>query len=198
MVKRFGAKAVCAVGIGLAGVGIAGTALVGVDTPIWIVAALFFVQGAGMANVMPATTESIMSALPREKAGVGSAVSNTVRQVASALGVAVLGSVLSAVYRSDVADAIASLPAPARAAAGESLSGAYAVGAGLGPNGPAVVNAANDAYVGAMHWAAGVGVLIAALGVAVVLAWLPGRPSRPVEAVEPQVSTGEPELAPVS
>ena len=52
-----------------------------------------------MANVMPPATESIMSSLPREKAGVGSAVSNTVRQVGGALGVAVLGSVLSAVYR---------------------------------------------------------------------------------------------------
>ena len=55
-----------------------------------------------MANVMPPATESIMSALPREKAGVGSAVSNTVRQVAGALGVAVLGSVLAGVYRGEI------------------------------------------------------------------------------------------------
>ncbi len=64
-----------------------------------------------MANIMPPATESIMSALPREKAGVGSAVSNTIRQVGGALGVAVLGSVLSAVYRSDIGDALTGLPA---------------------------------------------------------------------------------------
>ena len=69
-----------------------------------------------MANVIPPSTESIMSSLPREKAGVGSAVSNTIRQVGGALGVAVLGAVLAAVYRSEIGDALAALPAPARVA----------------------------------------------------------------------------------
>ena len=86
-----------------------------------------------MANVMPPATESIMSSLPREKAGVGSAVSNTVRQVGGALGVAVLGSVLAAVYRERVAAAAAGLPAPAREAALESISGAYGVAEQAGP-----------------------------------------------------------------
>ena len=68
----------------------------------------FFVQGAGMANVMPPATESIMSALPREKAGVGSAVSNTVRQVGRRAGRrgARLGRSPS-VYRDQIADAAA-------------------------------------------------------------------------------------------
>ncbi len=83
-------------GSALVTVGLAGFALVGATTPIWVLIVLTFVQGAGMANVIPPATESIMSSLPREKAGVGSAVSNTVRQVGGALGVAVLGSVLSA------------------------------------------------------------------------------------------------------
>ena len=66
----------------------------------------------------------IMAALPREKAGVGSAMSNTVRQVGGALGVAVLGSVLSSVYRGEIAPA---LTGPARprpgTSAGESIMG---------------------------------------------------------------------------
>ena len=65
------------------------------DTPILVHRVIFFVQGVAMANIMPPATTAIMEALPREKAGVGSAMSNTVRQVAGALGVAVLGSVLS-------------------------------------------------------------------------------------------------------
>src|SRR5690349_19083213 len=97
MVRRYGAKAVCAVGLAVTSVALAAFVGVGAGTPIWVVAVLAFAQGAGMANVMPPATESIMSTLPREKAGVGSAVSNTVRQVGGALGVAVLGSVLSAV-----------------------------------------------------------------------------------------------------
>ena len=100
MVRRYGPKAVCSVGLGLVIVGLGGLVFLGAGTPIWVAGALFFVQGVGMANVMPPATESIMSSLPREKAGVGSAVGNTVRQVGGALGVAILGSVLSSVYLS--------------------------------------------------------------------------------------------------
>jgi predicted MFS family arabinose efflux permease len=64
------------------------------STPIVIIEIIFFVQGAAMANIMPPATTAIMEALPREKAGVGSAMSNTVRQISGALGVAVLGSLL--------------------------------------------------------------------------------------------------------
>ena len=102
MVRRYGGKAVATVGLALTVVSLAAFVFIGASTPIWVVLLAFLIQGAGMANIMPPATESIMSALPREKAGVGSAVSNTIRQVAGALGVAVLGSVLSAVYRSDI------------------------------------------------------------------------------------------------
>ncbi len=175
MVRRFGPKAVCAVGLGLVTVGLAGFAFVGASTPIWVLIVLTFIQGAGMANVVPPATESIMSSLPREKAGVGSAVSNTVRQVGGALGVAVLGSVLAAVYRGEIGAAIASLPEPARAAAAESISGAYGVAADAGPAGPGLIDAANEAFVTAMHWAAAGSALVAFVSIFVVLAWLPKR-----------------------
>jgi len=119
-------------------------------------------------------------------------VSNTVRQVAGALGVAVLGSVLSAVYRDHVATSLADLPAPARAAAEESISGAYAAAAQLGPAAPRLIAAANDAFVSAMHWAAAVSALVAALGVVIVLRWMPGRP---VPAPADARPAAEPELA---
>jgi MFS transporter, DHA2 family, multidrug resistance protein len=116
-----------------------------------------------------------MSSLPREKAGVGSAVSNTIRQVGGALGVAILGSLLAAVYRGQIGDAVAGLPEPARAAASESISGAYGVAAQAGPAGPALVDAANGAFVTAMHWAAGGSALVAFVSIFVALAWLPKR-----------------------
>jgi len=185
-VTRYGAKAVCTVGLLLAAIAIGGFLFVGTDTPIWIVAALFFVQGAGMANIMPPATESIMSTLPRENAGVGSAVANTVRQVSAALGVAVLGALLAGVYRENMPGA----PEPAR----ESISGAYAL---ADRTGAALVPAANDAFVTAMHAASAGGALVALVGAAVVLAWLPGRRSAPPGgATRPAVD--EPELAGVS
>lgn len=118
MVRRFGAKAVCTTGLMLVTVALASYQFVGTHTSLWILGAIFFVQGAGMANVMPPATESVMSALPREKAGAGSAVNNVARQVAVAMGVAVLGSVVASVYRGDLRDRLAALPAGAREAAG--------------------------------------------------------------------------------
>jgi EmrB/QacA subfamily drug resistance transporter len=204
-VKRLGAKAVSAGGMALNVVAISGFVLVGADTPIWVLATLFLIQGAGMANVVPPTTESIMSTLPREKAGVGSAVSNTVRQVAAALGIAVLGSVLAGVYRGEVGPATAALPEPARDAARESISGAYGVADQAGPAGGAVISAANDAFVTAMHASAAVGAVVALLGVLVAARWLPGRraagapePPAAAQAAESGAAesgaSGEPEL----
>ncbi|MDG4814130.1 MFS transporter [Micromonospora sp. WMMD956] len=192
MVRRYGGRAVAAVGLALTSVALAAFAFIDAGTPIWVVLVVFLLQGIGMANIMPPATESIMSALPREKAGVGSAVSNTVRQVAGALGVAVLGSVLSAVYRDDVAPALRGLPAGAHEAASESISGAYAAAGQLGPGGPTLVTAANDAFVSAMHWAAALSAVVAVLGFVVVLRWMPGRA---LDRAAGAPAASEPELA---
>ncbi len=190
MVRRFGPKAVCATGLSLVTVGLAGFAFVGASTPLWVLIVLTFVQGAGMANVVPPATESIMSSLPREKAGVGSAVSNTVRQVGGALGIAILGSVLAAVYRSEIGDSVATLSGSDRAAATESISGAYGVAARVGPSGNALVAAANDAFVAAMHWAAAGSALVAFASIFVALAWLPRRANPHYEAPPPSATGG--------
>lgn len=195
MVRRYGAKAVSAAGLALTVVGLGTFAFVTADTSMWIVGTAFFIHGVGMANIMPPATELIMSALPREKAGVASAVSNTVRQVAGALGVAVLGSVLAAVYRGRIEPATQALPGPAREAANESISGAYAAAEGLGRAGQSVLTVANDAFVTAMHQAAVLSAIVAALGILVVLRWVPGRAV--AAQVEPQ-QVAAPELAPAS
>jgi EmrB/QacA subfamily drug resistance transporter len=187
MVRRYGPKAVCATGLGLVTLGLTGFALVGATSPIWVLIVLTFIQGAGMANVMPPVTESIMASLPREKAGVGSAISNTVRQVGGALGVAVLGSVLSAVYRDQIGGSLTGLPSGARATAEESISGAYGVAAHAGPAGGQVIASANDAFITAMHWASGGAALVGLVSMAVVLAWLPRRSAVQPAPVPPAV-----------
>ncbi|MFI7601688.1 MFS transporter [Actinoplanes sp. NPDC049681] len=180
MVKRFGPKAVSTVGLLLVAVSLAGWLVIDATTPIWVVGALFFVMGVGMANVMPPATESIMAALPREKAGVGSAVSNTIRQVGGALGVAALGAVLSSAYRDDMAGPTAALPAAARDVASESISGAYGVAAQAGPAAPGLIQSANDAFISAMHYASIGSTVFALLGALVAVIWLPGK--RPAQA----------------
>lgn len=188
MVKRFGPKAVSTTGLLLVAIGLAAWMFIQADTPIWIVGGLFFLMGVGMANVMPPATESIMSVLPREKAGVGSAVSNTIRQVGGALGVAALGAVISSVYRSHMESATSGLPAAARDAANESISGAYGVAEHAGQAAPALIQHANDAFLTAMHGAAVGSAIFAILGAVVAVVWLPGK--RPASAPAPTNAEG--------
>ena len=196
MVRRFGPKLVCAVGLAVVTLTLAAYLFVTETTPVWVLLVLAFGQGVGMANVMPPATESVMSSLPREKAGVGSAVSNTIRQIGGALGVAVLGSLLAAVYRDEISGAVEALPAGARDAAAESISGAYGVAAQLGPAAGPLMEAANASFVSAMHWAAGGSAVIAVIGIGVVLAWLP-RQSAPHTPPAPPAPEAR-ELAEVS
>src|SRR5262245_4577937 len=175
LVRRYGPRAVSATGLAMVAVAQAGFILLGTDTPIWVLGAAFFVQGVGMANVIPPATESIMASLPREKAGVGSAIGNTVRQVAGALGIAVLGSVVSSVYRGTLDGALPVRPAAQRGPAGESISSTYGAAQGLAAHGnPAaagrLIDGAQQAFVTAMHWAAVGSVLVALLGAALALA----------------------------
>jgi hypothetical protein len=132
-----------------------------------------------------------MSTLPREKAGVGSAVGNTIRQVGGALGVAILGSVLSGVYRDRIASSTAGLPGPARDLATSSVSGTYTVAGGLGAQGRSLIAAGNDAFVAAMHWAAAGSVLVGLVGTVVVLGWLPRRSAAHAPAPTPTESLAE-------
>jgi len=177
LVKRYGPKVVSTGGMILVTLALAGFLLVDAATSIWALGALFFVQGVGMANVMPPATESIMSTLPRERAGVGSAVSNTIRQVGGALGVALLGSVVASVYRDAMAAPTAGLPGPAKDMATESIAGTYAVAGQLGPSGPALIQAANDAFVHGMHWAAFGSTIVALVGTIAVAIWVPRKSS---------------------
>lgn len=181
LVRRYGPKAVSTVGMALVTLSLGGFLLVDAATPVWALGALFFVQGTGMANVIPPATESIIATLPRERAGVGSAVGNTMRQVGGALGVAVLGSVVSSIYRERMVAPTAALPEHARELAEESIAGSYAVADQLGAGGGALVSAANDAFVAGMHWAAAGSAVAAALGAIAVFIWLPRR-STPVAA----------------
>ncbi|MDF9812804.1 MFS transporter [Streptomyces sp. SPB162] len=179
VVDRFGPRAVCAMGLALTAVAFLGFLLLDQDSPIWILEVLFFLMGTAMAHVMPPATVMIMSSLPREKAGSGSAVNNTFRQVGGALGVAILGSLLSTTYRNGIDDHLTGLPAPARHAAGESIQATYGVAEGMGPAGKALLQPANDAFIHAMHITAIGSASVAAIGAVVVLAFLPRKDAVP-------------------
>ncbi|MFE4609847.1 DHA2 family efflux MFS transporter permease subunit [Streptomyces niveus] len=192
VVERFGARAVCTGGMLLVAVGLAAFALFDATTPVWVLCVVFFVQGAGMAHIMPPVTVTVMQSLPREKAGSGSAVNNTFRQVGGALGVAVLGSLLSSTYRGEIEGHLGAVPAAARDTAAESIEATMAVAEKLGPAGAPLMSSASDAFLTAMHVTALGSAGVALIGTAVVALFMPGRtaPEEPA-GKQPAEAPGE-------
>ena len=132
-----------------------------------------FGLGAGIA--MPAATELIMATLPPARAGVGSAVNDTVREVGGALGVAVIGSIAASAYAADLDGQLGVIPPGLRAAARDNVGAALEISQHLGVDGTGLADAARGAFVDSMAGSLWVGVAFAV--VATVLAWttLPRR-----------------------
>jgi EmrB/QacA subfamily drug resistance transporter len=196
LVSRFGARAIGVAGLLANAVAIGGWAFLGEHSPVWIIAVLFFVQGAGLGVAVPAATSTTMEALPREKAGSGSALTNTARQVAVALSVAVLGSILEQFYRSSLNPTLAGLPASARNVAGSSITATQAVAQQLGAAGRFLLDPANAAFVDAMRVTTAVAAAIAVVGGIALLRWMPGKPRPTIEElVAVEVEAAERELA---
>jgi len=172
------------------------------DSSILYVFLLLMLTGTGMANIVAPSTESVMSTLPREVAGVGSAVNNTTRQVSGALGIAVFGSLIQIVYASRIGDALNVLPPGVRGEASHSLGDTYVTTSRLARADPEAAKAAlqklgcgagqlcqaGDAFLSGVHIVAFVAGTVALIGVGVALRWLPryslanggGRPTGPV------------------
>ena len=186
VVQRLGSKITVAFGLGLVTIGLLSMVGLQVDTPYSDIFWRLMLMSAGMGLTMAPATESVMGSLPIFKAGVGSAVNDTTRQVGGALGVAVIGSVLATTYGNQIGEFLSGLGLPLPQAALESAQNSIgAIKNGLVPTlqemglseQAATVNAeANSAFVSAVHW----GVLTAAaatfIGVVMVLLFLPARP----------------------
>ncbi|WP_082127211.1 MFS transporter [Allosalinactinospora lopnorensis] len=190
MVARFGPKVVAAAGVFLASMALGSYGLLDTGTPVWMIEVAFFVQGTGMAMVMVPATELIMASVPRHQAGAASAVQNTVRQVATALGVAVLGAVISTVYRFDIDPYLAGLPENLRRSGGESIEGTMAVAGELGAEGAFLAAPAKEAFLSGMHLAALCSLVIGLMCMVIVLIWLPWHSDRPDEQDEPPAGGG--------
>jgi EmrB/QacA subfamily drug resistance transporter len=171
LVERQGTKRIVTLGLVLVATGLTLLSTIASDSPYPMVIGYFVVMAAGMGMVMAPATESVMGSLPRAKAGVGSAINDTTRQVGGALGVAVIGSVVTSVYSKRIFDlaGVFGLTGPQEAIAESSLGGARQVAASLAGQSDAFVQAANDSFVDGMS----VGLRVAAVVIvfAAVMAW---------------------------
>ncbi len=180
IVERIGTKVTVTIGLSLVTLGLVSMSTLRVDSAYVDVAWRLVVMAAGMGLTMAPATDSVMGSLPLAKAGVGSAVNDTTRQVGGALGVAVIGSVLASTYGGKVDDFLTGLGAPDAAveAATSSLGGAAQVA--VDPRVPAEVGAqlmdiANQGFVDAMHRGVLVAALATALGAVMAFVFLPAR-----------------------
>ncbi len=112
MVARFGYRAVMTTGLVLVAVALVGLAQIELSTPLWVLLLVFFIFGFGMGNVIAPGSTVLQNVLPLARAGAGSAVQNTVRQVAGALGVAVIGTILATQYAANLSRAAEASPVP--------------------------------------------------------------------------------------
>ncbi len=194
LAERFGASRVMAAGLGIVALGFGVLTSLTTDTPYVVVGAAFAVLGAGMGMTAAPATGEIMSSVPLSKAGVGSAVNDTTRELGGALGIALLGSVANSAYRSNVDFGAVDLPTGAAEAAGESIGAASSVAANL-PNGDAVVRQAASAFTDAFNLANRVALAIAIAAAVGVLAWTRRRDADPEADVDLSVDDIELELA---
>jgi EmrB/QacA subfamily drug resistance transporter len=176
LTERLGTKAVVAGGMLLVAAGLLWLSTAQVDSGFGFLAAAEVTIALGVGLAMAPATDSIMGAVPPDRASVGSAVNDATRLVGGALGVAVLGSLLASAYRGDMDAATQRLPESAAGVSGDSVGGAGEIAARLGGTaGRALQDAASVAYVDAMQVALVVAAGIAAAGAILAVALLPSR-----------------------
>jgi Na+/melibiose symporter-like transporter len=178
LAERIGTKLVVGCGLLLAAIGVIVVATVPITNGYPRLLAGMLILAAGMGMVMAPATESIMGSLPRNKAGVGSAMNDTTRQMGGALGVAVIGSVLASAYRPAVSSRLTALHAPSSvvSAARDSIGGAVDAANSLAePLRSAVISASRGEFVTAFHGALPLAGIVLFAAAAIVFALLPAR-----------------------
>ncbi|MEV5515134.1 MFS transporter [Streptomyces flaveolus] len=175
--RRFSVRAVVSGGLAAVGLALAALTVIGQHTGYPLLGAALLVVGVGAGFSFTVTADVILSSVPKEQAGSASAVSETAYELGAALGIALLGSIVTGVYRDFTG------PAGTPAAAHESLGGAVQAASELpADTAGALLDAARQSFVDGLTLASGVGavVLLAAAGAA----WFLLRGQRLEDGVE--------------
>lgn len=173
IVKKFGARIVIAVGLTLTAAAFLVMATWNKDMTYWHLFGTMFVMMAGISAAMTPGTNILMASVPRNRSGMGSAMNDTTRELGSALGVAVLGAVLSAAYENEIRDTAAAFTGAVRDGLESSLAVAMQVAGRLGPAADSVTNAAKDAFMTGLSHAAIVAAVIIFVAAIIAFVGLP-------------------------
>jgi MFS family permease len=166
-----GTRATMATGVLLGGIGLAlMAAFVSVDRGFVSVLPGMLAMGLGMGLAMTPSTESITSSLPRERQGVASALNDVTREFGTALGIALLGAVLSAGYQASIDSKLDGVPTDLADTAREGVANAVAAAGDAGPQAATLVRAAQESFVDGWQQAMWVGAAVMAVLFIYVLA----------------------------
>lgn len=181
LAEKFGTRNVVTAGLATVAFGLFLISRFDVDTsyPVLIFSMMFTAVGMGLTSAP--STGSIMSALPLGKAGVGSAVNDTARELGGALGIAVLGSLVASHYQTSLAPSVQALPSLGKTVAFSGLGRALGLAAETGN--PALAEAAKASFVHAMNQATVIGAVVAVVAAVGVYLLLPDRLDAPAHTM---------------
>lgn len=176
-VEKLGTKRVVTMGLTLISVSMLVLSTIGPDSSYLRVIVNMCFMAVGMGLTMAPATESVMGSLPREKAGVGSAVNDTTRQMGGALGVAVIGSLVASVYAAGIDDAARGfgITGDVLDRVRGSLGGALQEAPTLGERAGAFVDVAQQSFVDGLSQGLRVGAVVVLLAAFVAFRYLPAR-----------------------
>lgn len=173
IVKKFGTRWTVTTGLTLIAISYIVMAQWPTIPAYWQILGSMAIMMTGMALTMTPATTMMMSAVPTNRAGMGSAMNDTTRELGGSLGIAVLGSLMSAAYTRNVLENLSSFPDQIKSIAETSLAGALYAADQVGPLGETLISAAKTAWMDglaeSMYIAAGI-VAVAAIAAAI---WLP-------------------------
>ncbi|MFE7041388.1 MFS transporter [Streptomyces atratus] len=166
--RRYSVRSVVSGGLGAIGLALAVVTLIHKETAYPLIGAVLLVVGVGAGFAFTVTSDVILSSVPKEQAGSAGAVSETAYELGAALGIALLGSIVTGVYQDFATPR--GVPSADAAAAHESLGGAVEAAHGLPAHqASALVSAAQESFVDGLRLAAGVGAAV--LLATAVAAW---------------------------
>jgi EmrB/QacA subfamily drug resistance transporter len=190
LAAKHGVRKIVGAGMIILVAGLLMFSLAGVDTTYWYIAAVLVVMALGVGLAMPSLSSGIVQSVPMHKAGVGSAVNDTTREVGGAVGIALVGSVVTSIYRDHLSSTLDSLPPElaelARDNVGKALAVAQQARATLGDEAAqGLTDAVRQSFVDGSHVALRLSAVLVAIASAVVITRLPKH-----EPAEAGVDTG--------
>ena len=133
------------------------------------------IVSGGVAFAMTPSTSLLMSAVPRSRSGMGSAMNDTTRELGGALGIAVLGALLSSGYADKMAAQLGAAPEQLRTIAEKSLAGALAIAPNLGSLSDAFSHMAREAWMQSLMFSMLIGGFIVSAAAMIASLWMPHR-----------------------